>query len=250
LHNERNLGHGGALNHALAVAQGDLLMVLDHDDLSPPHRLELQSKWLNAHPQASIAGCHLEMIDPEGASLGFYRPPAAALRLRWETLFRCAIPNGASCYRREVVLRAGGLSPAFPICADYELIVRLAQSTELAIVQEVLMHYRVHPAQTSRVKADRTHWEAMVAASTWWRNWLGFNANLGDVGLLYRAVNGWGVAGPEEAARAIALLNELHTRFLAREEPNAADRDYLTANIARKIAAIQFTQPTTQELHP
>lgn len=239
LHNDANLGVSRTLNRGIAAAQGDLVMVLDADDLAHPERLALQAALLAAQPDTGAVGCHLEVVDMAGVSAGFYRPPAEPLRMRWELLFRCAIPMGAGCTRRELLTRSGGLLPDFGVSGDYDLLVRLAQKTELSAVPAVLLSYRSHPGQITRVKADRTHWEAMIAAATWWRAWLGLHANLGDVGLVYRGVNGRHLATQAEVDRAGALIRELQRRCVELEAPCHADRVYLDANVARKLAGLQ-----------
>jgi Glycosyl transferase family 2 len=240
LRDDVNRGIGAAFNRAVAAAAGDLLVVQDHDDLSHPSRLEHFVALFTRRQAVGVAGSHVVVAGLDGGVAGVYRPPSGALRLRWESLFRCAVPFHAAAFRREAVARAGGASAAFSVSADYELLTRMMRSVDADVVPHELVTYRTHPAQTTRTRGERAHREAVLATATWWHYWLDCPASLGDVDVVYRAFNGL-AAAPAEASRACAIVDDLLSRVIAREAVSDADRAYLSASVAAKRAAAGVT---------
>lgn len=51
---QRNRGPAAARNAGLDVARGELIAWIDHDDLWPPDRLEIQARFLAEHPEVDV----------------------------------------------------------------------------------------------------------------------------------------------------------------------------------------------------
>jgi glycosyltransferase involved in cell wall biosynthesis len=56
---QANTGVAGARNRGLSVATGEFIAFLDHDDLWPDDKLELQVEALRAHPDVGIVSGHV-----------------------------------------------------------------------------------------------------------------------------------------------------------------------------------------------
>ncbi len=56
INNNRNKGLIDSLNHGLDLSTGQYIARMDDDDLSLPYRLELQTKYLDAHPEITVLG--------------------------------------------------------------------------------------------------------------------------------------------------------------------------------------------------
>jgi len=75
--NETNRGLAASLNRGLERAQGKYVARQDADDISLPNRLELQSAYLETHPEIGILGSACTIIDEEEKNLGVTRSPKA-----------------------------------------------------------------------------------------------------------------------------------------------------------------------------
>ena len=59
LTNLTNMGFAAANNQAIQLAQGDLLLLLDHDALVLPQTIDRMAEAMEAQPQVGILGCRL-----------------------------------------------------------------------------------------------------------------------------------------------------------------------------------------------
>lgn len=138
----------GAMNTALAHCQSSLVARMDADDLMAPARLELQSKFMQKHPDIDLLGSRVNMFadTPIADGLNQY--------IRWQNgcltpqqiadniYVELPIAHPSLMFRREAVLQAGGYRDGdFP--EDYELLLRLHQrGHRMAKLDEVLLHWR------------------------------------------------------------------------------------------------------------
>lgn len=96
---QENQGIGAARNTGLKNACGDLIAILDSDDLWAPAKLELQAACLEAHPNCDMVFCHMKpFLSPE-------IDPAAAPKLDLREI--PALNPASLLARREVFARAG-----------------------------------------------------------------------------------------------------------------------------------------------
>ena len=63
IRNERNIGLARSLNLGIDAAQGLFVARQDADDISAPHRLEVQLTALEAASRLGVVGCLWEMCD-------------------------------------------------------------------------------------------------------------------------------------------------------------------------------------------
>jgi glycosyltransferase involved in cell wall biosynthesis len=156
LFNEHNLGSYGSLNHALAHSKGDLIAVLNDDDVWLPNKLARQVEAMDSNPRVglvSTGGVFIDhaskpMADPRPLGFAYPRlPDGDALPALIE--FNKVI-NSAALVRREAIEAAGGWNPGFYGCGDWHLWLQVAQKWEGRFIDEPLTLYRVHPHQASR----------------------------------------------------------------------------------------------------
>src|SRR5215470_5564819 len=55
----RNLGVAATLNQGLAEARTELVVRMDHDDESQPHRLGTLVRYMQSHPETVVAGSYV-----------------------------------------------------------------------------------------------------------------------------------------------------------------------------------------------
>lgn len=97
-------GLGNTYNRALSLAIGELIAILEGDDLFPPTKLESQTKRFE-NPSVILASSPIQIIDSEGADLGIHNPnPPESAQTNW--------PLGASAAH---MLRPDSLLFTFPV---------------------------------------------------------------------------------------------------------------------------------------
>ena len=133
-----NVGISGALNGALALATGDLVAFLDHDDaITPDALLEMVSAIDESG--ADIAYSDEDKYDTRGNRHDpFFKPDWSPDLFLW-IMYTCHL----TVMRRDIVDRAGGFRSGFEGSQDYDLWLRATELTDsIAHVPMVLYHWR------------------------------------------------------------------------------------------------------------
>ena len=166
-----NAGAHHAINRAVALADDcDFLGILNSDDCYHPRRIEACLDYLQTHPGIDLIGTRLRLIDEAGVPL-----PSDAPRARWfsaawsfqadsddedagdtaQWLGFANFPGTTSNF----FARAGYLRrhpfPGYRFAHDYYALVMAALENRLGILDEVLLDYRVHAANTIATEPER-----------------------------------------------------------------------------------------------
>ena len=137
-----------ATNDALAMARGEFVALLDHDDLLPPAALLRVVEAIRAHPGAQFLYTDRDKIDDEGRRFdlelrGAWNP---AMGLTHNYLHQLTV------IRRSLIDAAGAFRPSYDGSQDLDLYLRcqeLAQPGEIVHVPAVCYHWRVHAGSTA-----------------------------------------------------------------------------------------------------
>ncbi len=170
------------LNRCLQEARAELVACQDADDISEPDRLEKQVAFMEAHPEVTVLGTQLAVIDGNDRLLGYRRYPCEHDAILAAMPRFNPIANPSVMFRRRAVLEAGGYQYAkFPKVEDYDLWCRLAkQGARFANLPDALVRYRVEwermAGKTSgtlqgTLEIKRRYWGAEMDARArlrWW----------------------------------------------------------------------------------
>jgi len=159
-------------NKALTEARGELVAMLDADDIAEPTRLEKQAAFLAEHPEVAIVGSQLTIIDPDGNVVGSRSYPTEHDSIVAAMTRYNAIAQPSVMARRSVLVEAGGYQYRdFPVNEDYELWSRLvAGGAVLANHPETLLRYRVHPSGTKSAMLKRMLRATIDVKHKFWRD--------------------------------------------------------------------------------
>jgi len=147
-HPQANAGLGAARNKALELSKGELIAILDHDDVWEPRKLELQVPLFDRR-EVGFAGSDARYIDARGRPLGLYSDanPLQRGKVLRELVLYNFVPCAAAVLRRSAIGAAGGFfKPDFRVSEEYELFLRLAAISEFDYSPEPLVSIRVHAA--------------------------------------------------------------------------------------------------------
>ena len=136
-----NRGLGPALDQGLAASWFDVIARMDADDVSMPHRFEVELPLI---AEADIVGAGLyEFVEDTNEIVGQRVPPTDPARIRRYARMHDPFNHPTVVYRREAVLAAGGYGD-LPLMEDYALFARmLAGGARPVNVAEPLVFYRV-----------------------------------------------------------------------------------------------------------
>jgi glycosyltransferase involved in cell wall biosynthesis len=152
--NPVNTGLASVRNKGLDIARGEYIAWLDCDDISSPKRLKRQVDLLDANPLIGLCGTWVKTID--GATEDVWRYPTDPEFIRARMLFDDPIATSSIMMRaasiRERELR---FNLDHPPAEDYELWERISREWGVTNIPEVLTLYRIHPMQTSVMKAQQ-----------------------------------------------------------------------------------------------
>jgi glycosyltransferase involved in cell wall biosynthesis len=163
---QENRGAHAALNVGLSLAEGRLLFVLNSDDAYHPERLRRLVERFDEVPDVALASSWIEVVDSDDGTLGVKRghlnlppwPPASAGPLLsalgepelalLETNFISTTSNLA--FRRSLLDEAGLDFLPLRYTHDWEFILAASHHGRIVLVEEPLVRYRVHGANTIR----------------------------------------------------------------------------------------------------
>lgn len=172
LHNSHvHSGSIGAVKRkAFMVAEGNILVELDHDDELTPDCLQKVQDTFDSNPDAGFVYSDWCEILPDGNS-GKYpdgwafgygseywseeygvwvmsAPPLNPVTVRHIV----SAPNHVRCWKADLYHRIGGHNSELPIADDYELFVRTYLETECVHIPELLykQHIGAHTAQRKK----------------------------------------------------------------------------------------------------
>ena len=130
-----------ASNSALAIAEGEYIALLDHDDALAPHALFEVVSLLNRHPEADMIYTDEDKIDRDN----IHREPF--FKMDWcpdsflSRMYTCHL----GVYRRSLVTEIGNFRVGFEGSQDYDLVLRFTEKTDKIFhIPNILYHWRIH----------------------------------------------------------------------------------------------------------
>jgi glycosyltransferase involved in cell wall biosynthesis len=108
-------------NSALSLAKGDFVVLLDHDDLIPPHSLWVVAFYVNANPDCQVLFSDEDKIDEDGVRQDPYFKGSFDQYL----LYGHNMVSHLGVYRRSLVEELGGFRKGYEGSQDYDLALLL-----------------------------------------------------------------------------------------------------------------------------
>ncbi|MFC0408655.1 glycosyltransferase family 2 protein [Roseomonas elaeocarpi] len=145
---EQNGHISAATNSALALATGEFVALMDHDDLLPEHALFEVAAEISAYPDADMIYSDEDKIDGRGRrSAPYFKPDFNA-----ELLLGQNFISHLGVYRRSLLEEIGGLRVGFEGSQDYDLALRATERTtpeRIRHIPAVLYHWRQGASEQS-----------------------------------------------------------------------------------------------------
>ncbi len=124
---------------------------MDSDDLWLPHKLEIQIKFSEQHPDLDfIYGDAYSFRDETILTKSMFseRPPYKGRVLK-KLLVENFIPVATVMVLKKSFEKSGFFKEGMQYCTDYEMWIRLAKFSKFGYVNEVVAGYRIHDKNVS-----------------------------------------------------------------------------------------------------
>lgn len=141
-----NRGIAAASNSALALAKGDYVALLDHDDELAELALFRMAAKIIADRRLDMIYSDEDKIDVDGRHVEpFFKPEWSP-----EYFLSCMYTCHLGVYRASLVREVGGFRSEFDSAQDYDLVLRIiARTDRIGHVPEILYHWRKLPTSTA-----------------------------------------------------------------------------------------------------
>ncbi|MBX6742874.1 MAG: glycosyltransferase [Acetobacteraceae bacterium] len=156
-------GHiSAATNSALAIATGEFVALMDHDDLLPEHALYEVAAAIEAQPELDIIFSDEDKVDGQGRRFEPYFKPDFDPDL----LLGQNVISHLGVYRRSLIERLGGMREGMEGSQDYDLALRAVAATSpgrIHHIPAILYHWR-QQAKGRASFSEASLWRCVAAA--------------------------------------------------------------------------------------
>lgn len=142
-------GHiSAASNSALELAKGELVALLDHDDVLSPDALTWVASYALSYPDANIIYSDEDKIDDTGRRFD----PYFKSDFNYELFLAQNMISHLGVYRRSKLNEIGGFRIGVEGAQDHDLalrVVELSEPRQIVHIPRVLYHWRATPGSTA-----------------------------------------------------------------------------------------------------
>ena len=151
LSNPQNIGLMASLNKGIKEIGSTYIARMDADDVAFPCRLEKQIQFLEEHPNISVLGTNMIVVDENLNFLEKQCLPSKSLQIKWNLYFGCCIAHPTVMMRRSILFDIGVYNENFKNteAEDYELWLRATKKYEFYNLVQPLLYYRIHTSNMS-----------------------------------------------------------------------------------------------------
>ena len=149
---QEHKGQASALNEGINMAKGKYIAYLDADDVFLPERLEIEVKYLDAHPDVGLVYSDFYKIDKNGKIRRIIksRPQDNFVLLQINYITRIAV-----MHRRECLNEVGLFDESITGDDDWDMWIRISEKFKMGYIDKPLAKYRIHGGNISLTRPRR-----------------------------------------------------------------------------------------------
>lgn len=156
---QKNKGLGGARNTAIKHASGEIIAILDQDDLWYPNKLERVAQAFTECIEATIVSHNLHILGSNGQKEIFVTGPFENEMHRKMLFEGNRLMTLATCFKKDIIERIGYFLEdvdKFHFLEDYELWLRMALANcKFCFIPDILASYNQHQESFSSKYTER-----------------------------------------------------------------------------------------------
>jgi glycosyltransferase involved in cell wall biosynthesis len=155
-----NKGQSASINLGLRQARGKYIAILDSDDYWAPEKLDVQVHFLEKNPDIGLVYTNGYAVNAEGEVIyQIYGNNHKENNDADAVLLDCYIllPQN-SLVRKSVYDNAGFFEESYRSAQDHDMLIRIAEITRFAYLQDFLFFYRRHSGSISSTQ-QALRWE-------------------------------------------------------------------------------------------
>ncbi len=170
MENPRNLGIAQSYNRLVKTAVGKYTAMMNHDDISAPHRLSRQYAFLNLHPEVALVGTAYKKFG-EINRFKTVTPPQNDRDIRAMMLFKSPLHHPTIMFRRRLVFAHNiSYNTNYISLNDRQFYYDMGKLAKLANLHEPLYKYRFHAEMTSKLYKPRIRQEQKSFHDMWFQD--------------------------------------------------------------------------------
>jgi glycosyltransferase involved in cell wall biosynthesis len=144
---DKNYGIVHQLNKGIDNSNGQYIARMDADDISYPDRFQKQIDCLNTNPHIDVMGTFAKKIGEDAGLIEYkYNKPE---QISFLLNFYCYMLHPTVMMRKRIFSKCK-YSSDYPLAEDYGLWCQINNGSNLYILDEVLLDYRIHNEQTNK----------------------------------------------------------------------------------------------------
>lgn len=167
---EHNKGAAEAVNTAFNLVRGEFTARIDYDDRYHPHFLLCAVEALRNNPKAGLVCGGVQMIDREGKPCGLSSPVLQGYAVgcgdHFLNLLRHYFVTAPTLLARTEIWKRAIPLPAGMNFADWYMTLKMAEVSEVCVIDGTLADYRIHPLNMHSTmvvdgSGERTTWRVL-----------------------------------------------------------------------------------------
>ena len=159
IRNSENMGPGASRNVGINSTKGDLISLLDADDIMHPKKLKLSVNAFKKNSEIGMTcGNYRILVNRVRLKRPFYKNP---ISINYSSLMKQNfVASGSTTIKREVIADLGGFNEEYRIAEDYDMWLRISEKYPIEYMHEVLYYYSIVPrggSLTQRKDIQESH---------------------------------------------------------------------------------------------
>ncbi|MAG40254.1 hypothetical protein CMI41_04785 [Candidatus Pacearchaeota archaeon] len=144
IRNEENIGPGASRNVGIRATNGDLISLLDADDIMYSNKLKISVETFKRKPKIGMTcGNYQILVKRVKLKRPFYKNP---IKIDHASLMkRNFVASGSTTIKRSVLDDVGLFNEKYWIAEDYDMWIRIAEKYPIEYIHQILYYYSVIP---------------------------------------------------------------------------------------------------------